>query len=330
MTNNLIVKMIFGSHLYGTATEDSDKDFKGVFLPSKDDLLLGRVPKVLSTSTKKTTQEGVKNGADDVDTDIYSLPYFIDMACRGETVAMDMLHAGPEHLKAWSEPLYEIWLELRSRRHRFYSKNVSAFVGYCRKQAAKYGIKGSRLAAMEEVIDELETLQEVFGGGPDLRLKHVWSNLPTPEHVHILPPNPKDRNAQRLYQVCGKKFIENASLDGVITNLQDTYARYGERARAAKRNEGIDWKAVSHALRAAYQVESLFTLGGWSYPLQGADFLTQVKLGQHDYTTVVAPTLESTMARIERLAATSYLPKKVDRSFWDQWLLDVYDRYVLS
>lgn len=37
---DLIVKMKFGSHLYGTNTEDSDVDYKGVFLPSKKEILL--------------------------------------------------------------------------------------------------------------------------------------------------------------------------------------------------------------------------------------------------------------------------------------------------
>jgi predicted nucleotidyltransferase len=37
----IIVKMKFGAHLYGTATSDSDLDYKGIFLPTKEQLLLG-------------------------------------------------------------------------------------------------------------------------------------------------------------------------------------------------------------------------------------------------------------------------------------------------
>ena len=39
---DLIVKMKFGSHLYGTDTEDSDVDYKGVFLPAKKEILLNK------------------------------------------------------------------------------------------------------------------------------------------------------------------------------------------------------------------------------------------------------------------------------------------------
>ena len=42
---NLIVKMVFGSHLYGTNTPQSDKDFKGVFMPTNEQIYLGKIPK---------------------------------------------------------------------------------------------------------------------------------------------------------------------------------------------------------------------------------------------------------------------------------------------
>jgi len=85
-----IVNMIFGSHLYGTDTPKSDKDFKGVFMPNYKDVLLGNIPKSINTSTN---QNNIKNSSDDVDTETYSLHYFLKLACQGETVALDMLHA---------------------------------------------------------------------------------------------------------------------------------------------------------------------------------------------------------------------------------------------
>ena len=321
--DNLIVKLVFGSHLYGTSTPESDTDYKGIFLPTREQILLGTVPKVMSFNTKVTHKQGVKNGKDDVDTDIYSLPYFMDMACRGETVALDMLHAAFLHVKDATAELYPIWQSLQANRSRFYTKSCSAFVGYCRKQAAKYGIKGSRLAAMEEVVIELERHL------PELRLDDIWDHLPMPEHVHKLSPNPNDRANQRIYQVCGKKFIERASVGETARILDKAYKGYGARARAAKRNEGIDWKAISHALRAAIQVRSMFLNGGWCYPLPQAEFLRSVKQGNRDYTTDVAPLLEDIMDEVEDLAAQSTLPAKVDRSYWDKWLIEQYERHVL-
>ena len=61
---DLIVKMKFGSHLYGTASEHSDTDYKGVYLPSREAVLLGDIQKCLNHSTGCGTS---KNKACDVD-----------------------------------------------------------------------------------------------------------------------------------------------------------------------------------------------------------------------------------------------------------------------
>ena len=67
-----LLKCIFGSHLYGTNTKDSDKDFKGIELPCTEDILLG---KIFRTKKLGTGNDNSKNTKDDLDYDIYSLHY---------------------------------------------------------------------------------------------------------------------------------------------------------------------------------------------------------------------------------------------------------------
>ena len=38
-----IVRMVYGSHLFGTNIESSDRDFKSIFLPSARTILLQKV-----------------------------------------------------------------------------------------------------------------------------------------------------------------------------------------------------------------------------------------------------------------------------------------------
>ena len=147
---DILVNMVFGSHLYGTDTPKSDMDYKGVFLPSLEQVYLQKVPHSISTSTKKSEHD--KNEAEDVDNEIYSLHYFLHLACEGETVALDMLHAPT---KFYIEST-GIWDELVANRHLFYTRNLKAFVGYARRQAAKYGVKGSRLAEAKAVVTFLK------------------------------------------------------------------------------------------------------------------------------------------------------------------------------
>jgi hypothetical protein len=145
---NILVKMKFGAHLYGTATSESDVDYKGVFMPSKEEVLLGRIPKSHSHSTAKDESKNTKN---DIDVEMYSFQYFIKLACDGQTVAMDMLHA-PEDMILQSS---NIWKTIIKNRHKFYTKNLKSFIDYARRQASKYGIKGSRINAALQVLELL-------------------------------------------------------------------------------------------------------------------------------------------------------------------------------
>ena len=308
-----IVKLMFGSQLYGTNTPDSDQDFKGVFLPSKEQILLGKIPKSINESTKKENQ--LKNTSKDVDFETYSLHYFIYLACEGETVALDMLHAPDNMIIEKSH----IWNLIVAERERFYTKNLKAFVGYARRQASKYGIKGSRLNDAQKVLDALKRVNDSTNR---CRLLDIWPILPTGEHIFKHPPN---ENGERMYEVCGRKIGEKVTLQYARETVKRFVDNYGERARKAADNEGIDWKAVSHACRAAYQVKQILLENTIIFPLKEAKFLKSVKCGELDYQTVVAPKLEDLMTEVEELSLKSNLPDKVDRKFWDRFIINVLE-----
>lgn len=308
----VIMKCIFGSQLYGTANKNSDKDFKGIFMPSKEQIYLGKVPKTLTWNTKKG--EG-KNTSEDVDTELYSLHYFLWLACEGETVAFDMLHA-PDAMILESS---DIWRRIVTERHSFYTKNLKAFVGYARRQASKYGIKGSRLNDARRVIEFCDTVNH------ESRVKQVWDALPAGEHIF---KHPEDVNGVRMYEVCGRKTCETATVGYLRTTVEHFFKNYGARAEQAAKNEGIDWKSVSHALRAAYQVKQVLTEGTINFPLCEADYLRQVKEGRLHYQSEVAPALDSLMDEIEALSAASDLPMNVDRKYWDNFLISVIEKEI--
>jgi len=311
---NLIVKMNFGAHLYGTATSDSDVDYKGIFMPTKDEVLLGRIPKSHSHSSGK---EESKNTKDDIDIEIYSFHYFIKLACDGQTVAMDMLHA-PEEMILQSS---NVWKAIIKNRHRFYTKNLKSFIDYARRQASKYGIKGSRINAALQILELLKKEDSAK------KMRQIWDDLPRIKHCYDIAPDP---NGMRQYQVCGKSFQESATIGYVIPILEKFYNDYGRRARLAAENKNIDWKAVSHALRAAYQTKEILTENNLIFPLKMAPFLMKVKQGKLDYLTEVAPVLESLMEEVEELSLKSTLPETVDRKFWDQFICDAVESELFS
>ena len=298
-----IVKMKFGSHLYGTATPESDTDYKGVFLPSGIDIAMGNIPK----SVREDTKEGTgKNSSDDVDSEFYSLQYFIKMALEGQTVALDMLHAPIEML----EPCSNLWLEILSNRKSFYTKNSKAFVQYARKQAAKYGVKGSRLAEAEEVFKFLSVQN------PKMKLGGRWHELPTGEHVKFIQDN---KQGIKQYQVCGKIIQETVTIEYAMGIVQTFINQYGARAIMARNNEGIDWKAISHAFRAAFQVKEMLKYNTITFPRPEAWYLKQIKQGKCDYN-IIGPELDSLISKVEELTTTSNLPEKPDTEYWENWV----------
>lgn len=301
-----IAKIIFGSQLYGCANENSDTDFKGVFLPTKEQVYLNKIPKSYNNTKKK--EQGQKNTSDDIDIEMYSLHYFIKLACEGQTVALDMLHAPLDMLVETSK----IWEYIYSNRKKFYTKNIKAFVGYARGQVARYNCKGSRLNAAEDVIKFLSNFNS------DDRLNSIWSELPINENCHMLLDN---KDGIKQYQVCGKIIQDTSGIGYFKDILQRFVDNYGARAKLAAQSNNLDWKAISHALRTVYEIKELLTDNTITFPLKNAEFIKKVKNGELDYTTEVSPILDKLMDEVEVLSQNSTLPEKPDYKFWDNFII---------
>lgn len=309
----MIMKTPFGSHLYGLNTPTSDTDYKGIFMPETKDILLGNIPKTQKISSGPSH---VRNSQGDVDSDAYSLHHFVQLALQGQTVALDMLHGNME------TEISNTWLFLKENRHRFYTKNMRAFVGYARKQAAKYGIKGSRLDAVREALVFL-----ISKGDTPLGefIEDLWVDEHCQKHLVEGVWKADDLNAKYLdwqrsyWEVCGKKMTLGGKASHYVPMLQKFYENYGERAKLAEQNEGVDWKAVSHALRVGYQTREIFLRGTFSYPLLNTPFLMDVKTGKLKYT-YVAGVLDTLMEELEVLSKMSPLPDTPDVKFWETWL----------
>lgn len=305
-----LVKMTFGSHLYGTATPESDRDYKGVFLPTTRDVLLGKIPKTFTDNTNRDPNQ--KNSPDDVDSEFYSLHYFLELALKGETVALDMLHAPRSALLETSLT----WASLTSNRQRFYTRNLRSLVGYARRQAAKYGVKGGRLSDARQVLEILKAAGE--------RTRIGELDLPTLEHGRWTAEYHEVHHPRgvRYYEICGKRLQATARAEHYVETMEKFVDEYGHRAKLAERNEGIDWKAISHALRAGYQTYYILTDRGFEYPLPETGYLVKVKRGEVPFAKAGAA-LEELIARVEDLSANSPLPERADRDWWERWLYNV-------
>jgi hypothetical protein len=329
---NLIMKAVAGSHLYGTDTPASDRDWKGVALPTWEQVALGQIPKQMAHLS--TNSSSSKNSAEDVDVEIFSIHEFIKLALQGQTVAFDMLHTPVEYQTVRSQ----IWDDLIANRHHFYSRNIHAFIGYARGQATKYGVKGSRLndakAVMEWLIEQtltkhhsariLECDLKTFPVGEHIRW-HVGAYVP------VLPPQENDVrqfSGTDMVEVCSRKILLNSSLGYAYDMVKIWHDSYGERAKKAATDGGVDWKAISHAFRVTYEAKELFEIGTITFPRPERAFLLNIKLGKMRYDHI-GPMLDDLIDEVEKLRDTTLLPVSPNKEFWDEWLINVIKHSVV-
>lgn len=319
-----IVTIRFGSHLYGTATAASDIDLKSIFVSDGDDILMQRVKDNISTHREKAM--GEKNVAGEIDEESISLQRFLQMSAEGQTMAIDMLFA-PE----WSyiAPPEPEWIEIIANRHRLLTRKSAAFVGYCQKQANKYGIKGSRVAAAREALRQVDGMIDRYDGTKKLGDFSIAIKGLAAAHEHMAVVPIKQSNDEMLdhWEVGGRKLSYKATLRYAHDVLTIIVEEYGQRALMAERQEGVDWKALSHAVRVGHEALELLRTGHVTFPLPTAARVLNIKMGRSSYQGV-ATEIETLMAEVTQAAAISPLPDQPDYAWIEQFVCRVYRRQI--
>lgn len=315
-----IVRMVFGSQLYGTSTPASDTDLKAVHIPSPEQILLGRTPRAINQVTKANERE--KNAPEDTDFESFGLQHFMKLLCEGQTVCLDMLYAPDSMIinKTWE------WEWIVDHRKEFVSRQCQSYIGYCRQQANKYGIKGSRVAAVRLVLDWLKEAAEDMG-----HLAKVgeveWDWLDSQEHAEVLQITIASGAIIPHLNVCNRKVPFGSTLKIAIDVYQRLFDEYGKRALMAEKNEGVDWKALSHAVRIGRQAIDVLSGNDIIFPLPYADFITAIKKGEYDYS-MIGEMIDDLLVQVEQAAETSPLPEQPNFVLAEQFVLGTYFKQI--
>lgn len=313
--------MRFGSHLYGTALPTSDEDYKGIYIPESKDIILQRVRKTINQTTKPS--DVLKNRPGDIDFEIFAYSEFIKLLLEGQTGAMDMLFAPAR--------FYELvktgpWSEIIRNKEKFLHKGTSSFVGYCRTQAAKYGLKGGRIATLRAAIELLNKLP------PTDKLILHWDAIvaftKTHEHTSILEIESKTLKLPLLHwDVCNCKMGQTVTAEYAVSQFQKIFDAYGERARLAEKNLGVDWKALMHAVRVCEEAKELLLTGHVTFPRPEAPLLLQIRKQELPYKEV-AEMIERGLDEVEEAKLKSKLPEKPDFKFAEDLIFEIYKNAI--
>jgi hypothetical protein len=328
-----ILELKFGSHLYGTNTPESDVDMKAIYLPSAREIVLGNYHKTIMKGRKKEKCE--RNTKDDVDVEIFSLDRFLELLCDGQTVALDILFA-PADMYTMIDPNYG-WIisEIYKHRHELLNKNVNAFVGYARQQAAKYGVKGSRMDALNRVMALLEQANDydrLAAWSPAIyqladESKDLVSLEKTPLIEVVMIPGPNKVDLMPHLHCAGRKIPFQATVKQAKTVYGKILAGYGERAHKAHLAGGKDWKALSHAIRVNGEAKELLETGFITFPRPDKDYLLQVKQGLVPFDEV-SEVIEKGLVDLMISQEKSKLRNEPNREWAQDLVAKVYTQIV--
>lgn len=332
---NKIVEIKFGSHLYGTDTPNSDLDIKGIYLPTARQIVLGTYSEVINISRKKEDKE--RNTKDDTDAEYFSLDRYVSELMDGQTWALDFLFA-PESSVIGSVPGplgYSLIKELRSNRDKLLTKNINAFIGYARRQSHKYGLKGTRMDALKRTVALLDTLplydrlstysDQIYALVEESKALVSMEKTPLIEVVDI--PGPDRTTPMPHLHVCGRKM----GFQSTVKVAKECYDRvlneYGERAKVAHLDGGVDFKALSHAVRVNHEALELLSTGNITFPRPEKELLLSIKKRMLPPQEIYAM-IEEGMVSLEKAFKESSLREAPDKEWADDFIYFVYQNIV--
>jgi hypothetical protein len=329
--------MLAGSRLYGTHTDKSDYDYKTVCLPSLDTLLLN-----IKVTNRKEKPEGMKAGdrmtAGETETEYLPLQVFFDDFYNGQTYAVETAFAAKDGKFATDGAYADLYatsdlLDMKNIMEelvtRFLNRNVKKMVGYAISQAKMYGVKNERYTTLVNAVRILkEAINDV-----DQTLKandELVANLLALPHVKVeklAGSGSKLFHAEPVdvLNICGKQYYYTVSLQTILTSVENTVATYGKRVTLTdKDDEGVDWKALSHAVRITEQILELCNDGKLTLPRPNADYLLQIKNGELSLP-VATGYLENAFNQIDDAIANSVLKERNDKldAEFKQWKVSV-------
>lgn len=309
-----------GSHLYGTNDENSDIDYKGIFLPSKDSLLLDDSTQFLDLSTNKSNS---KNTSEDIDFTLQSVQKWFKDLCKGETGALDLLFS------MWTSSVTyvnEDFLTFVKSNYKYFLTNKpKAFIGYANQQAKKYSLKKERY---NELVSLLGILTRLSENATEVKLLSCWEEIKSTieakdfQYINfVLAPGPKKTEECEYLEVLGRKFHPTVTFEFLLNRLGKVKEEYGNRAKRCE--SPTEWKSLSHAVRVVDEIEELLHKQFITFPLPNANFVKQVKQGKVLQDEVTSY-LDDKLSSVDKFSKLTKLPVEPNKQPFINWLKYVY------
>lgn len=328
MNHDIIVRMEFGSTLYGTRVPESDTDYKGVIMPHPRQILLQQAKSGINESTGT---DGVKNSKDDVDDEMYWLHNYTKLLSEGQTGALDMLFTPQKHIIQQNH----LWSYIQAHREHFISKQMKSFIGYCVGQSSKYSLKGDHMAAYKAAYEFFESFPSTYRitnitpvEWADLFKHDIYRDQTKAKLMHIIQLPDANMTMLDYIQIGPKTKVPfTATTKMAATIYKEQYEKYGARAKAAMNNQGLDLKALLHAVRVIAEGIELCKTGHITFPRPEAALLLQIRKNELPFQQI-SEMIDAGVVEVKDAMEKSSLPEKPNLKFIDDFVAGTYANHI--
>lgn len=357
INGKLIYLSQYGSHLYGLNTENSDLDFRGVYIPTLDDIILkkdkdeinaeleiylppeplqqkehvlGEIYMQPIVSEKGKQVNANRDNLKKVDVKIFSLQKFIQLCSKADTNALDLLFSidtPADHTWQYKGLVKNVPEEMKyplryiheNRNKLINTDRLESPITYAFKQATKYSIKGNYIKLLDCLI---ELSDKLIVYNVEEFTKYIGELLEIEkDKLFIVTRDMKEKGGmQKFLSVLGVEHQFNLSMDKFKQRLQQKRNSYSDRSIQSGKDGGNDWKALSHAIRVLLEIKELLDTGNIQFPLKDKDFLLDIKLGKVEREFIdnfFNQELSNILERVQKNEPNW----KYDEEFWNEFIL---------
>ena len=314
----------FGSKLYGTDTPESDEDYKGIYVPYQDMMILNTATHYVSYNTSDSNQ---KNTKDDIDIELKSIQTFLKELSRGDTGAFDLAFSYTNK----DAVVYENKLYMRyfhNNIHKFFHpQNINTFIGFAYGQAKKYSVKGDKVVILDRIIEFLDANKDKFC---DSRIKDFSENLLNfcgdKKYCYYT-----EDDCNKYIQVLNSKYVINNKYDYFLDCMTKARSAYGKRAESVSKavmsgKPSADWKSLSHAYRCVCEAYELLTEEKITFPLSESKVVKDIKFGLIELDNVLSM-IDDMVNSIDDIVKSGNVVDRYDVEFVNEFVMMLYRHY---
>jgi len=311
----LLVKA--GSQLHGTANENSDRDYLGVFIASKKYYLgLNKIEEVDISIHDKL--ENGKNSNEAVDIKLYELRKFIKLSIQNNPNIIELLfvESNPDVIEIL-EPEMQRFLAIKTEFINAQLNN--RFVGYATSQRKKMMIKADNF---KELLTFRDTLDKFISNGESdkMLLAELQHKEAFKKFNHAFKTDTLSLNNISLKKSIYLKKALN------IINEKITSSSHRRKEWLEK---GFDVKMGYHFLRLMDEGIELLQTRGLKFPLKNAAAYKEFRAGKFTIDEALKM-IEDKMEEFRHIEQDIQLPKTANLTLIENTLIGVLEKHLLE